>query len=806
MQHTVTPKQIALEQEMRAAGITRHRKEQTKKKERGQESTTDYGQYLLRVSLPALESAIRESVKACLEGKAGRASTGAIMVSHLEPDVAATITLRVLLNQITTQRGFVHSAVTLGRTLEDEVRIRAYEEGNKRFMTYVLDELDKRPGSYTYKRRRLIQAARKDGQEWKVWTPRERLLVGTFLIDLAIQHTGLITQALTRRGRKETRLILPTANTMKAIKDLNEFKEVLKPEYYPCVQPPRDWTTPFNGGYHTANVRPLTLVKTFNKKYLDELKTVDMPMVYGAVNAMQNTAFKVNTFILDTLKEVWETGIALPKLPPSENLPLPTKPYDISTNKIARREWKKRAAGVHSENNRMNSRRLLLRKTIEIAEQFRDEPTLYMVYQLDFRSRIYSVPSYLNPQGTDYAKGLLTFAKGKPIDEQGACHLAIHGANCFGFDKVNMQDRIDWVTDNEQRILLAAEDPLADLWWAKEASSPFQFLAFCKEWAGWCAEGEGYVSYLPVSADGSCNGLQHFAAMLRCAVTGKEVNLIPSDKPQDIYQKVADRVTEKLKTVEREVFPSQWLQFGVSRKCTKRPCMVLPYGGRQYSFTDFVLDHIKEEAENGKEHPFGEDPFKASAFMANLCWHSIGEVARAAIQAMGWLQKSARLASSEMVPVKWWTPCNFPVLQAYKATKPHRVETKLLGSVFKPSLYSETGELDKHRQANGVAPNFVHSIDASHCMMTIHIAQQLGIHNFAMVHDSFGTHAADAEDMWWCIRKAFVEMYSQTDVLEDFKEDLKATLPVVRHVDIPELPEKGDLDIHLVEESEFFFA
>ena len=38
--------------------------------------------------------------------------------------------------------------------------------------------------------------------------------------------------------------------------------------------------------------------------------------------------------------------------------------------------------------------------------------------------------------------------------------------------------------------------------------------------------------------DGSCNGLQNFSAMLRDEVGGKAVNLIPSDKPQDVYMEV----------------------------------------------------------------------------------------------------------------------------------------------------------------------------------------------------------------------------------------------------------------------------
>jgi len=146
------------------------------------------------------------------------------------------------------------------------------------------------------------------------------------------------------------------------------------------------------------------------------------------------------------------------------------------------------------------------------------------------------------------------------------------------------------------------------------------------------------------------------------------------------------------------------------------------------------------------------------------------------------------------------------VLQAYKATKPFRVDTKLLGSVIQPTLYKETGKIDKNRQSNGISPNFVHSIDAAHMMITIDVAKQCEIYSFAMVHDSYGTHAADAELMWWCLRKAFVEMYSQVDVLEDFRSDLLDVLPAHRHAEIDPVPTKGDLDISVVEDSPFFFA
>lgn len=45
-----------------------------------------------------------------------------------------------------------------------------------------------------------------------------------------------------------------------------------------------------------------------------------------------------------------------------------------------------------------------------------------------------------------------------------------------------------------------------------------------------------YVSHLPVHMDGSCNGLQHYAALGRDVAGGQAVNLLPSDKPQDVYK------------------------------------------------------------------------------------------------------------------------------------------------------------------------------------------------------------------------------------------------------------------------------
>lgn len=45
--------------------------------------------------------------------------------------------------------------------------------------------------------------------------------------------------------------------------------------------------------------------------------------------------------------------------------------------------------------------------------------------------------------------------------------------------------------------------------------------------------------------DGSCNGLQHYAALGRDVVGAASVNLAPCDVPQDVYSGVAQQVKKE---------------------------------------------------------------------------------------------------------------------------------------------------------------------------------------------------------------------------------------------------------------------
>ena len=801
--------QIILEYNSRVKGIERFNARKDKRIQSGTESATSHGKYLLAIALDAVADSIKKHIKETLDGRASPSvqPISALALNNIEPLVASGIALKVVINSLTLGKKSTESGIAIGASIEDEIRLRAMEESNKNLYHVVKKNLDGRSSNYRYKRRKLIEASRRDGQDWSGWTTTQRLHVGMYLLQVIINETNLVEKRRITRKNKRTDWLVPTEETKKFIYDRNTSLETLSPYYLPTIIKPKEWKSSYGGGYHTPHITPYPLIKTREKKYLEEIKDRPMDQVYTSINAMQNTPYKINKPILELIEQLWETGSTLGGLPSSKDVELPPKPsqHILNTDKVALIAYKQKAVIAHTENNTLNSKRLLLRKTTLLARQFMNEAEIFFPMQLDYRGRAYCVPSYLNYQGADASKGLLMFATGKPLGENGACWLAIHGANTYGEDKISMQDRINWTQTNEKDIIMCATDPITNTWWST-ADKPFQFLAFCFEWKNFCELGYEYECPLPVAVDGTCNGLQHFSAMLRSTVTGREVNLIPMDVPQDIYQKVADDTTSRLQADADNPFSHMWLEFGVKRSSTKNACMVVPYGGKRFSFTDPIREDIRKRVSKGAEDVFGKEELLASAYLGRVIYDSIQTVVHAATDTMAWLQLCARIVSKENLPIVWNTPSNFPIVQANLEYKSKQVLTRLMGTIYRPRIRESTGSYDISEQINGVSANFVHGLDASHMSATITLAIKNKITHFCMVHDSYATHASEIHLLGECLRDAFVHMYKDNDVLEKFYHKMLALIPPSKREKLPPPPPMGDLDIDAVMDCVFFFS
>lgn len=812
--------QADIEQRMADRGVAKYRRMVEEAQQSGDATRIKSVQALMDTALGPVIEAVDDFRAEAKTGRAGRRHTAIAALEGISSGTVAFVGLSAMMDSMAMVKDATPTAILIGTSLETEAQMVEVEKTHSAYVKRLMDDLDGRTRNVSHRRAVLSKVIRERGEELERWTRQKQLTVGLKIMEMIVQTTGMFELSIRMSGTKRVMAIYATERLGSFLAQLDTRFGLMSPEYLPCVIPPKPWTGLREGGYHTdALAYPPRFVKTSCKQQEVELRKADLSLVYRAVNAIQDTAWQINDEVLEVAKALAERGSAVAGLPAMENEPLPARPLDIDTNEEARTAWKREASRTYDQNRKATGRRINSLRSLHVAEEFREFARIYFPHQLDFRGRVYPLPRGLNPQGNDLAKGLLRFAEGAPLDTVEAIHwFKVHGANSFGVDKESMDDRMAWVDENAEHIIRSAEDPLGYQWWA-DADSPFCFLAWAFEFNEWLARGAGtcggaFVSRIPVAMDGSCNGLQHYSAMLRDPRGGAATNLTPSDKPQDIYGEVAKVVMRNLDTTSKTPYEADneeaaakarwaagWRDFGIDRGITKRPVMVLPYGGTQLSCLDYVGEAVFERGAT----PFNDTEVrKAVSYLGTAVWGSIGEVVVSARLAMGWLKKAAGVVSKEGKALKWAAPSGFVVVQAYPKMEVSQIECFLLGNRFRPQLrLEEAGSIDPRRQQNGVAPNFVHSLDAAALILTVNKALDHGVTNFAMIHDSYGTTAKHSAKLAAALRESFVDMYEQNDVLEQFKE---TAIPAHLHDEVPTAPFVGGLDLNEVKKSLYFFA
>ncbi|WP_316173003.1 DNA-directed RNA polymerase [Bradyrhizobium sp. SZCCHNRI2049] len=767
------------------------------------------------------------------KGRSNARGLSMLAQSGLEPELISHLFVKAFLNVIPRQKGkrIKRSSlcIKVGDLIHDELRIRHFASVKERrnLLKKLFKQFDKRTYPREWRLRTIKNYFEAEQVSWQAWDDGQKQIAGYTLLLWFRDGTSLIT------APTSSMYVDPTEEFVAHIDTMMEKRVLDYMIYKPMVVKPRPWSMEnlFRGGYISKNVRSYPLVKRTGKRDVEEMLKHDWSQIIPAVNAMQETPFRVNPTVLNALSWAMKTrGGGIAKLPLADDIPEPPIPEGYRVDEKVTKAHNLKCFLIHSANREVKSKRLAVNNTIKLGEKFKPFEAIYFPHNLDSRGRAYPLPAYLNPQGPDYVKGLLEFAQGEPImDEQQACWLAIAVANAYGNDKVSLQERADWTADNEDMIFSIANDPLMDIRWT-EAAEPFQFLRACLEWRDFMNEGFGFMSHLVIPVDATCSGLQHYSAMLRDSQGGRAVNLTHSNRRHDIYQDVADRVNEKLMTTpedNREI-ARNLLGIGIDRKITKRQVMVVPYAGTFQSCIDYTRKALQEERfGKGVPCPWGSLPDDATEeekeaireverahviLLARYVWDSIAEIVVKGREAMDWLTSTARAyvkvankldGTAKQRAITWVTPDGFTVTHYAVDVKKKRVTSFLDGRVDLVH-YVTTDRLDSKEMAQAVAPNYVHSMDA--CLLRAAIMRGLGlarpITSFCMIHDSFGVHAARMpEFLASCVKPAFVAMY-QRNVLADFRERLLLTPGL--ELNLP--PDQGDLDLDEVLRSEFFFS
>ncbi len=307
---------------------------------------------------------------------------------------------------------------------------------------------------------------------------------------------------------------------------MKEFNQVHDP-FKPLLAEAPKWEF---GTVLNPNGESIKLIKQSKIDTIARINKHNTPIVLNAVNKKQSIAYYVNPKLYNVYK--WA-------LQNNENC---FEHNSVDTITKERKEAKK-----------FEALQVLKAATPYVGKKF------YQQYQADNRGRLYPLSAYLNELNSDNAKGMLSFAEGKPLGETGLHELYHHIANMWGEDKLTHDEKVKFVERNYYDFVSYGIDPYKAKGWM-QAEEPFQFLSAAIELAEldkhFVAMGktEDFISHTICYRDGSNNGLQWLFSLVKDNKNGHLVNIKPTtdNKPGDMYNHVAVSVKDIMHNKAKE--------------------------------------------------------------------------------------------------------------------------------------------------------------------------------------------------------------------------------------------------------------
>jgi DNA-directed RNA polymerase len=773
-------------------------------------SSTVYGRLLLKLGFDKYVEALEEylSLELVTHKKKEQA-----LLRLLCDDVKsiAYVSLLECINSSATTKSLSFTATQIVLKLKDAFLFNKLKADNPKLHTYLGTQFRK---ANRRQKRVLIQKHIKKLYRLGAEVEDKSLMIrlGTTLIDV-LEKSGanIIRVGKTSKVKSGVSTYVNTIHLTEEATDIIKSLEVgtmalENVNKLPMIVPPKDWSTPTNGGFLRGRNFLFTVKSSDVSKHLRKNR---YQKVYPVINKLQKTKWRVNVRVLELVRHIFDNNLIDPKSPDKApylfgNLPV----RDVySADDFIRKdmyptwhEYNKEREQINIRATATNSKRLELLLTLSVAEKMQKYEGIYYPYILDYRGRVYSDVNFLTPQGQHYTKAMLEFGDGEVLDKNGIFWLKVHLANTYGLDKKPYEERVKWVDDNEEMILRVAFDPtdnFSDWVWC---DSPFEFFAACD---AYMRSRMGEPVHLAIQLDATCSGIQMYSGLLRDREGALSVNVI-GDTRNDIYQMVADRVNKHL---EDNNF-SQWIDYidgegkehtlhaepvgrsmigNITRKIVKRNVMTVPYSVTRKGMSNQLWDMIDEASLKGQEFWQG-DKWVANKILTQLNHRSIYEIIDGARKGQEYLVELSKTLDDSAT----WKGVlyDFPVRQTALSMKEKRVQT-IYGSL---SINVETPKLNRMRQANSIAPNFVHNIDSTLLMYCIeHMSTQIGV-----IHDCFLVHPNDGYEIQECYKEGFVAVM-EADPLRNIQKQLDPE-------GLVEFPEYGDLDLNEVRDSKYIIS
>lgn len=776
----------------------------------------------------------------------GKASTTRRRIAHEFGDSPRELAYILLVTLVRTISKDAYTPVThvvrhINQALYQSILVRNLENKAETVSAFVDRQYKRRGKHYTRKKKAAISKKNKDLGESNLTV--DTLHIGVTLLNILVQSGANIIEIknIVNRNRKVKHVVY----TDECFKMIIQSREALLLDYkkYPIfVAPPKEWKKfEGSGGYYMEGLYKIPIIKTYreSRRMLREFfKKSDVKMLYDTLNKIQATPWRVNKRVLEVMDRVLSDNMVDPdssfnnpyligKLPFNEHMEVSDF---VNPNSFGKLHEEGEYKGLPVDKDKMKkyfracdaqydinvstmSKALMMNYVVYNAREYADEEEIYFSYQYDFRGRIYPIQQHLQPQGKGDVKALLEFRNGYKIETpEQLFWFRVHGANCYGHDKLPYDERVAKIIEMEPDIENVSTDPFKyrNVW--KDADDPYMFLAWCFEYNDYMQHPSEFESHLPISLDATCSGIQIYSGLLKDKQGAQAVNVI-GDTRQDIYQEVADKVNSYLlngeypkyieyKTSDGKVHTQDTkalvdsIKGKITRKLTKRNTMTQPYSVTRYGMYEQLKAELEEIENNNKKFWVG-DIWVMAKLLTDLNERAIGETVKGATIGQKFLKEVTADLVKEGSHIFYTTPITkFPVLQKIHKTKSESIFT----AIGQLSIRSTTDELHTQKMINGIAPNYVHSMDASLLALTVQKLSQAGCKDFHLIHDSYGVPITYVTELNKAVREAYVEIFEGQPLERWLSQVYKAYPKSVEEVMV------NDLELKEVLESKYIFS
>ena len=384
-------------------------------------------------------------------------------------------------------------------------------------------------------------------------------------------------------------------------------------------------------------------------------------------------------------------------------------------------------------------------RAIKVAEDLEGKTFRFPQF-LDSRSRMYTATTCaMDTQGADHEKALVISTYSEVLTSEGLDGLieAAHGYS-----------EIDWPIDVMVRH---ADRP--DLYydeWIK-ADKPYSYMACANLLSKFVKNPDKPLpAFTPL--DGRCSGLQHWSAVVKSNAITRHLGMHEEEAELDIYEFIASKWAETL--------PEDMRKYA-TRKAAKIPVMTWGYNATQMT----SMEHLGKmygqisawDSELGGFKIVREGLERASTnAMGRDIYTRLNDTLGPLTEAVRWVSDAAsKISKKGNTDIHWITKDGFECKQ--RKIEGERLALKVRLSNDK-ELYLEVVDFsgnkpDHRRHRSAIAPNIIHSLDATHLRMVARRLKLLGV-PMIFIHDSFSTHCNYRNVLYKEIIDTFIDLYS----------------------------------------------